>query len=182
MSVSGAAWVRWRVRLGFPVAAICLWFTRATPAALLAGAAIALVGLAIRASAAGYLRKGEELATSGPYARTRNPLYLGSLLLAMGFVVASRSWIVAVLVFGYFLAFYPFLMRREAAELRALHGRLFDEYARCVPLFWPRLRVRDSIGGANFSLQRYAHNREYQAAVGVVALLVALWALAVWRG
>lgn len=180
MSATELGWVRWRARLGFPLAAICLWFARPTPRSILAGAAIAVAGLAIRAAAAGHLRKGEAVAMSGPYARTRNPLYLGSTVLAMGFVAASRSWTVAVLVAVYYVAFYPFLMRREEAELRRLFGNVFDEYARRVPLFWPRLGG-EGAGGTRFSWVRYARNREYQVAMGVAALLAALWALSIWR-
>ena len=181
MSDAGLRWVRWRARLGFPLAAICLWFARPTPRSIVAGAALAVAGMAIRAAASGHLRKGEAVAMSGPYARTRNPLYLGSAVLAMGFVAASRSWMAAALVAAYYLALYPFLMRREEAELRARFGDVFDEYARRVPLFWPRLRGASSPGGVRFSWERYARNREYQVAMGVAALLAALWALSIWR-
>ena len=140
MSAAELRWVRWRARLGFPLAAICLYFARPLPGSILAGAAIALAGLAIRAAAAGHLQKSETVAMSGPYARTRNPLYFGSALMAAGFVIAGRSWIAAVLVAAYYLALYPFLMRREEAELRARFGNRFDEYTKRVPLFWPRLR------------------------------------------
>ena len=173
--------MRWRARLGFPLAAICLWLARPTLRSILTGAAIALAGLAIRAAAAGHLRKGETVAMSGPYARTRNPLYLGSALLAMGFVTASRSWAVAVLVAVYYLALYPFLMRREEAELRRRFGRLFNEYAKRVPLFWPRLRSAGGAGGARFSMAQYARNREYRVAMGMAALLAALWVISGWR-
>ena len=181
MSATELKWVRWRARLGFPLAAICLWLARPTPRWILAGAAIAVAGLAIRAAAAGYLRKGEAVAMSGPYARTRNPLYLGSALLAMGFVAASRSWAVAVLVAAYFLALYPFLMRREEAELRRRFGPPFNEYAKRVPLFWPRLRSEDGAGDTRFSWSQYARNREYQVAMGMAALLAVLWALSIWQ-
>jgi protein-S-isoprenylcysteine O-methyltransferase Ste14 len=137
--------------------------------------------LAIRAAAAGHLQKGETVAMSGPYARTRNPLYFGSALMAAGFVVASRSWIAAVLVASYYLALYPFLMRREEAELRARFGNSFDEYTKRVPLFWPRLRSEGGGIGAHFSWARYTRNREYQTTLGVVLLLAGLWALYVWR-
>ena len=118
---------------------------------------------------------------SGPYARTRNPLYFGSTLLAVGFVIASRSWIVAALVTAYYLALYPYLMLREERELRARFGSVFDDYAKRVPLFWPRLHAKDGASGSHFSWARYAHNREYQAAIGTAALLLGLWALSVWR-
>jgi protein-S-isoprenylcysteine O-methyltransferase Ste14 len=160
---------------------LSLWFARPTPRSIVLGAAIALAGLAVRAAAAGHLRKGETVAMSGPYAYTRNPLYLGSALLAAGFAAASRSWVVAVLVAAYYLAFYPFLMRREEAELRAGYGQMFEEYARRVPLFWPRLRPPSGAGGARFSVAQYGRNREYQAGIVVAAFLAALWALSIWR-
>jgi protein-S-isoprenylcysteine O-methyltransferase Ste14 len=181
MSGGGLKWVRWRARLGYPLAALCLWFARPSPASLLAGGAMALMGLAIRAYASGYLQKGERVAMSGPYARTRNPLYFGSAFLAGGFVIASRSWVAAILVAAYYLALYPFLMRREEGELSAHFGPAFDEYAKRVPLFWPSW----SSGGGNgerFSWSRYRRNREYQTAVGVALLLALLWGLYLWRG
>jgi protein-S-isoprenylcysteine O-methyltransferase Ste14 len=181
VSAAELRWVRWRARLGFPLAAICLWLARPSVEWVLAGAVMALAGLAVRAAAAGHLRKGETVAMSGPYARTRNPLYFGSALLAAGFVLASRSWVVAALVLVYYLAMYPFLMRREERELRARFGGEFDEYARRVPLFWPRLRAERAAGGTQFSWERYARNREYQTALGTAALLLGLWALSIWR-
>ena len=181
MSAAELRWVRWRAKLGFPLAAVCLWLARPTAESILTGAVIALLGSIIRAAAAGHLRKGETLAMSGPYARTRNPLYFGSALLAAGFIVASRSWIVATLVAAYYLAMYPFLMRSEERDLRARFGRVFDEYARRVPLFWPRLRTGSGTGGAQFSWTRYARNREYQTAMGTAAMLLGLWALSIWR-
>jgi protein-S-isoprenylcysteine O-methyltransferase Ste14 len=146
----------------------------------LAGVAIAAIGVIVRAAAAGHLRKGETVATSGPYARTRNPLYLGSALLAAGFVVASRSWTVAALVIAYYVALYPFVMRREEAELRARFGKEYDEYAARVPVFWPRFRSAGG-GGTRFSMAQYARNREYAVLVGIAALLAALWAISLWR-
>jgi steroid 5-alpha reductase family enzyme len=181
VSATDLTLVRWRARLGFPLAAVCLWFARPTPRSIVVGAAIAVAGVAIRAAAAGHLRKGETVAMSGPYARTRNPLYLGSAILAMGFVASSRSWVVAALVAAYYVALYPFLMRREEAEMRRKFGDVFDEYARRVPLFWPRLRGAARAGGTHFSWKNYARNREYQVAMGVAALLAALWALSIWR-
>jgi protein-S-isoprenylcysteine O-methyltransferase Ste14 len=99
-------WMRWRVRTGYPVAILFIFLASPTPMAILIGALVAGLGLAIRAYASGYLRKDRELATAGPYARTRNPLYLGSAILAAGFVVAGRSILGGVLVGVYFGVFY----------------------------------------------------------------------------
>jgi len=187
VSVPGWGWARWRAPLGYPLAVLCLWLAHPTLRWVLIGSAIAFLGLLVRAAAAGHLRKWQLLAVSGPYARTRNPLYFGSVLMAVGFALASRSWLAVTVVVAYFAVFYPMVMRREAAELRERYGEPYDAYARSVPLFWPRLRVNgtspssDSFGEAQFSLAQYVRNREYQAAVGFVVLFAAFAAMAMWR-
>jgi protein-S-isoprenylcysteine O-methyltransferase Ste14 len=149
---------------------------------LIIGGAVAIFGLAVRAFAAGYLRKNDVLATSGPYARTRNPLYFGSVFLAIGFSIASRSWIVAVLLGVYFSVFYTMTMRREGRSLAALHGAAFAEYASRVPLFWPGLRAANVGQKTKFSWSQYLRNREYRAAMGAAGAMALLWLLMRWRG
>ncbi len=176
--ISGEIWMRWRVRAGYPVALACWLLARPTAESLLVGAGLAGLGLLLRGAAAGYLRKGERLATSGPYAFTRNPLYLGSALLAAGFAVASHSWIAAAILAAYFALFYSAVMRREEQELRVRYGATFDDYAARVPLFWPRWTstTKSSIaGGTAFSWAVYRRNREYQALLGFLAGLALLW-------
>jgi steroid 5-alpha reductase family enzyme len=173
----------WRVRLGYPLALACFYLARPTAGTLLIGALIALIGLTFRGLAAGYLRKGQGLATSGPYAHTRNPLYFGSVILAGGFAVAANSWIAAVLIAAYLLAFYPAVMRREENEMRLAYGIAFDDYARSVPLFFPSHRKRIP-SAAPFSGAQYLRNREYQAAIGTAVALAILcarmWVRARW--
>jgi protein-S-isoprenylcysteine O-methyltransferase Ste14 len=181
MSVPGAGWTRWRAPLGYPTAALCLWLAHPTFLSALIGSALAIAGLLIRASAAGHLRKREALAHTGPYAHTRNPLYLGSSLMAAGFAVASRSWLAAGLLALYFGVFYAQVMRREESELRAQYGKAFDDYAAAVPLFWPRLRGGAAAGGTPFSFGQYMRNREYEAAIGVAVMIAVLLALTIWR-
>jgi hypothetical protein len=139
----------------------------------------------LRAAAAGHLHKGEELATSGPYAYARNPLYLGSALLAGGFAVAGRSWPSAIILAVYFVLVYAAVMRREEEELRAHYGAAFDDYAARVPLFLPRPKSRTtsgSRGGRRFSWSFYRRNREYEAALGFVAGVALLWLWMCLRG
>jgi protein-S-isoprenylcysteine O-methyltransferase Ste14 len=172
--LSGATnfWIRWRVRVGYPVGIAAFWFARPEWTWLVCGVGVALVGLLLRGYAAGHLRKHKELATSGPYAFTRNPLYLGSVLFAAGFSVASHSWISAALLAAYLAVFYPVVIRREQAELETLYGTAFREYAARVPAFWPRLTPATS-GGEQFSWAQYRKNREYEAAIGLaVAMLI----------
>jgi protein-S-isoprenylcysteine O-methyltransferase Ste14 len=172
---------RWRVRLGYPVAILVLWFARPIPSSVLWGALIGLLGLFIRARAAGHLHKQEVLTVTGPYAYTRNPLYFGSAILSAGAAVATHSWISAVILCVYFALFYSIVMRREEEELREHHGAAFDEYSKAVPLFFPQLApARLSFGrAASFSFAQYKKNHEYEAAIGFLLLLALL--LSMWR-
>jgi len=181
MSSAAAVFARWRVRLGYLVAVAVLWFARPDPASLAAGAAIGLVGLGIRAYAAGYLHKQELLTVTGPYAHTRNPLYFGSSLLAAGTAVATRSWIAAAVLLVYFAVVYSVVMRREEGELLVHHGAAFRAYADAVPLFFPRISPARLAGASpgRFSFAQYRKNHEYQAAFGYLLLLAAL--LIRWR-
>jgi hypothetical protein len=181
MNAPGPAWARWRAPLGYPTAALCLWLARPTFLSILIGSVVAVLGLLIRAAAAGHLRKREALAHTGPYARTRNPLYFGSALIAAGFVLSSRSWLVAGLLGLYFIVFYAQVMRREESELRQQYGRAFDDYAASVPLFWPRLRAKASPDRMRFSFAQYVRNREYHAAIGAALTITVLLVLAIWR-
>jgi protein-S-isoprenylcysteine O-methyltransferase Ste14 len=168
-------WMRWRVRTGYPVAVIFLLLAAPTPRSILIGGAVALLGILIRGASSGYLRKYEELATTGPYARTRNPLYFGSSLLALGFAIAGNSWIAGLLVVAYFAIFYAAVMRNEESDLRTRFGAVFDDYVVRVPLFVPRIFVpraesSPSLAGAKtFSWAQYRRNREYQALLGTIA-------------
>lgn len=181
MSTAGSFFVRWRVRLGYPLAIAVLYFSNPTPRSILLGALAGLIGLWVRAYAAGYLHKQEVLTVTGPYAYTRNPLYLGSAILALGAGIATRSWISSVILIVYFAVFYSIVMRREANELRLRHGASFEAYARAVPLFIPRLTAvklpGDSAG--SFSVSQYKKNHEWQAAAGFLFLLLVL--LVIWR-
>lgn len=174
-------WIRWRVRVGYPVGIAAFWFARPQLKWLICGVGIAICGLILRGYAAGHLRKHEQLAVTGPYAFTRNPLYLGSVLLAAGFSVASHSWISTLLLAAYLAIFYPVVIRREQAELRTLYGDAFVEYASQVPAFWPRLSPATA-STERFSWPLYQKNREYEAAIGLAVAMAILWILILWRG
>src|SRR2546428_4412962 len=181
MNAPGPAWARWRAPLGYPTAALCLWLARPASRSILVGSVVAALGLVMRAAAAGHLRKREALAHSGPYAHTRNPLYFGSALIAAGLAFARRSRLVAALLALYFCVFYAHVMRREESELREQYGKAFDNYAACLPLFLPRLRVKASPNGMPFSFAQYMRNREYHAAIAAALMIALLFALATWR-
>jgi protein-S-isoprenylcysteine O-methyltransferase Ste14 len=137
---------------------------------LVIGASISILGLAIRAWASGHIRKNAQLATSGPYAFTRNPLYLGSFLLGLGFTIASGRWLLGVLFAALFLGIYLPVMRVESSTMAELFGKDFEVYKRSVPLFFPRLTpFRENESAANrFDGTLYLRYREYRAALGLV--------------
>ena len=173
-------WSHQRVRVALPLALVFVYLTQPTPLTLSVGAAVASLGLLVRALAAGQLYKHEALVTSGVYGATRNPLYFGSAVMGAGFAVAAHSWMAGSLLVGYFAAFYPAAMRREEQRLRVRYGRPFEEYAARVPAFWPRPTTL-GCASAGFSWAVYRHNAEYQAATGVVLGIAALWVKALMR-
>lgn len=169
---------RWRVPLGFVAAAVLIIAARPHRLSLLVGLPLAVLGLAVRAAAAGHIRKNEVLATTGPYRFTRNPLYLGSAILALGLVIAAASWLLAVIAIAMLVGIYLPVIRREEQYLSQRFGAEFDAYAARVPRLWPRQPPRRRAEGKSFSLALYLQHREYHALLGflVIALvLVAKW-------
>lgn len=166
---------RIRVPLGFVFAVLYFWLARPTWRFIAFGAILTVPGLLIRALASGHVRKNEALATSGPYAYTRNPLYLGSLLIGVGFAVAARSWWVGAGLVVMFFAIYVPVIRAEEAFLRSKFPE-FEEYARRVPRMFPSLKQYSgpeaTSGGFSFDL--YRKHREYNALLGALAMLAAL--------
>lgn len=169
---------RIRVPLGFVFTAIFLWLAKPTAKSMLIGSVFIIPGLAIRALASGHVKKNEELTMTGPYAYTRNPLYLGSLVLTGGFAICARSWWIGAGLIVIFLAIYLPVIRGEEVFLNE-HFREFPEYARRVPRLLPKIRFSSSRTGT-FSWDLYWKHREYNAALGAAALMVALAAKLFW--
>ncbi len=164
---------RIRVPLGFLFAILYFWLAKPTWTSIAIGAAIAAIGVAIRAAAAGHVKKNRELTTTGPYAYTRNPLYLGSLIMAIGFGIASRNWWVAVVIVVLFLAIYVPVIRSEEEFLRSEFAG-FDEYCSNVPRLIPRVRAPGVTASGAFSKELYLRHREYNAMIGALAMIAAL--------
>src|SRR5580765_6283714 len=169
---------RIRVPLGFAFALLYFWLARPSWRSIAVGAVLIVPGLLVRALASGHVRKNEQLTTSGPYAYTRNPLYLGSLVLALGFVVASRSWWIAGVMILLFVVIYVPVIRSEETYLRNQFSG-FDEYARRVPRLVPRLTVQNS-GGVTFSKELYLKHHEYNALLGATATMLLLAGKLLW--
>jgi len=168
---------RIRVPSGFAFAALYLFLARPSAGSLVLGAVVIIPGLIIRALASGHVTKNEQLTTSGPYSHTRNPLYLGSLILALGFALVSRSWWIGAAIIFIFIAIYLPVISAEEAFLRQRFPD-FDEYALEVPRLWPRLGSFGNTG--KFSWDLYWKHREYNATVGAAAMLAALAAKILW--
>ncbi len=158
---------RYRVPLGFLFAAVFLIFARPEILTLIVGGAIALAGLFVRAWASGHIRKNQTLAVSGPYAYTRNPLYLGSFVLGIGFTMAAGVWWLGLVFIALFLGIYLPVMRVEASELTHIFGEEYQEYARRVPLFFPHFAAYNKSKN-KFDFDLYLRYREYQAALGLI--------------
>ena len=162
--------------LGFVFTAVFLWLARPTWRTLLASLLLVVPGVWLRGYASGYVKKNAELATTGPYAHTRNPLYLGSMLIAFGFAAAAASWIILVALAALFAAIYLPTILSEEAYLRE-HFAGFDAYARAVPRLLPRLTPAPGPSGAergSFSADLYRKHREYNALMGAGAIYLAL--------
>jgi len=173
---------RTRVPLGFAFAIAYFWFAVPSWASITLGAMLSLIGLAVRAIASGHIRKNAELATTGPYAYTRNPLYLGSVLMAVGFVVAARNWWIALGATIMFLVIYIPVIKAEEVYLRGIFPG-YAQYAANVPRLLPRLTAYRGANAAgdgsegglgSFSRELYLKHREYNAALGSGLMLGAL--------
>ena len=165
----GGTWFqRWRVPLGFLIAPVFILLAQPRLMTLAIGGAIGLAGVLLRAWASGYLRKNDELATAGPYAYTRNPLYVGSFLIGLGFTLAGGRWILALLFAVLFLGIYVPVMRVESRTLESIFGDQYRRYAAVVPMFVPRLTPFTDAARVEFDSRLYKRYREYQAALGFV--------------
>ena len=162
---------RRRVALGFLFAVAVVYFARPTWRWLAIGAAIAIVGQAVRLWAAGHLEKSREVTTSGPYRLTRHPLYLGSSIMAAGVAVGCRSWPVAIVVAAYMIATITAAIRSEEAFLRDRFGDAYDDYA----------SSRGPQAARRFSWERAWRNKEYRAIAGLLLFLAILAVRTAWR-
>ena len=171
---------RLRVPLGWAAGVVVLVLARPTPLSLALGLPLAALGELVRLWASGHIEKTKALATGGPYAHTRNPLYVGSLLMALGAVVAAASPWVTLAVAVYLLAFYPSVVREEAKFLAEKFGPDYAAWARDVPPFLPRITPAGP-RASRFDWARVRANREWRTALSlpvIILLLVVRWRLA----
>lgn len=164
MSEVSRSIARLRVPLGYALGVAAVWFASPTPRSLAIGAAIGALGEALRIWAAGHLEKGREVTHTGPYAITRHPLYAGSTIMGVGFVIAANSVVVAALVIVYLGVTISAAIRSEEAHLTDKFGGDYPAYRSGTASRAPR----------GFSFARAMKNREYRALLGFVVVLVLL--------
>ena len=182
---------RHRLIFGYAMCIVSLIFARRE--LFLPGIGLAVVGILWRIWSAGFIHKNQQVTMSGPYALTRNPLYLGSFLFGLGGMIAIRVWwLMAVYVVGFFAFYYP-TMRSEQAYLQGKFGDEFEAYRKRVPFFLPWKRpagggstpsrtnvpVREGVepppaGAGDFSFSSVIRNKEHRYALGSVAFLLIL--------
>jgi protein-S-isoprenylcysteine O-methyltransferase Ste14 len=174
---------RLRLPLGFVLAALYLVFgPRPTPLTLAVGGALALAGLAVRAWAAGHIVKNDRLATTGPYAHTRNPLYFGSFLIAAGFAIAAH-WSLLLVVVAFFALVYGPTIEKERVKISAMFPDAYERWEQNVPAFVPRptpWRDPSVVATERFSPALYMRHGEWKAALGFILALT--WLVLRMRG
>ena len=165
---------RWRVRAGTLGVLGVIIFARPTWKPLLAGFGLSLLGLGLRTWAAGHLKKEKVLAVSGPYRRTRNPLYLGSLLIGVAMAVGAWSWGAAAILAAYFLVFYPVVINEERKKMKSLFPVEYETYRKRVPLFFASFRKAPAYQSSPFSRALYRKNKERRALIGTIIFWIVL--------
>lgn len=158
-----------RLPLGFAFGIAYLIWARPTPLTLAVGGGIALIGLLVRAWASGHISKNQQLAVTGPYAHTRNPLYFGSFLIGAGFAIAAH-WGLLLVVIAFWALVYAPTMERERVNIRGRFPDAYDRYSANVPAFMPRVTPwRDEASEkGGFSSALYMKHGEWKAAITYV--------------
>lgn len=171
-----ATWARVARRIRVPVSFLAamayVWLAHPSWPSLIIGTLVMIPGLALRAFASGHVQKDKQLTTTGPYAYTRNPLYLGSLIMAAGFAIAARNWWIVALMLLVFILIYGPVIAGEERFLRQTFPE-YEDYVRSVPRILPRLTAYRNQRN-EYSSARYWKHREYQASLGCLAMLAIL--------
>jgi protein-S-isoprenylcysteine O-methyltransferase Ste14 len=156
----------WRVRAGLIGVILVVILAKPDLLSLLRGLAVCILGLLLRMWAAGHLRKQKELTISGPYMYTRNPLYLGNLIIGFGIVIASRSLWGLCIFMAYFLLFYPLVIHTEKERMKTLFPVEYEKYRKKTPLFLPSMRPFSTLNKNRFSWKTFRENKEWRAIFG----------------
>jgi len=165
---------RWRVRAGFIGLILAIILAKPNLPSFLVGIGVCSLGLLIRTWSSGHLRKEKELAISGPYRYTRNPLYLGNFVIGISIVIVSRSWWILGIFTVYFLLFYPLVIKKEKQRMKELFPREYDEYKKKAPPFFPSWKPFLFSGKNRFSWKLFRKNKEWRALIGALLFWLVL--------
>lgn len=167
---------RWRVRAGFVCLILTIILSKPTLSSLLGGMGLCLLGLLLRAWGSGHLKKEKELAISGPYRFTRNPLYLANFIIGTSVVFASQSlWMIGIFIV-YFIVFYSVALKRDREKMKELFPGEYEKYKKKVPFFIPSFKSPSSSNQNSFSWKLYKKNKEYRALLGGLVFWLIMWA------
>ncbi len=165
---------RWRVAWGYAAAVLLLVLARPSPGSILAGLPLVVLGEGLRVLANGALIKDRELTTWGIYSHLRHPLYTGSFLIGLGFIIMAWHLILGAGMLVFFLLLYRRTVVREEEKMAHRFGPAYRDWAERVPRFVPRRFVPAEIA-ADFRFSRARANREQQGVLGVLAVTMVLW-------
>lgn len=157
---------RWRVRAGLIGGILAVIFSKPNLTSLLGGIGVCSLGILLRTWASGHLKKEKELIVSGPYQYTRNPLYLGNLIIGVSIAIASRSWLIFCIFIAYFLLFYPLVIKEEKQRMKNLFPCEYEAYKKNAPLFFPSWKHFLHSERNRFSWKLYQKNKEWRALLG----------------
>ncbi len=164
----------WRVRTSLFGIVLAVILSKTNISSILWGIGVTLLGLVVRGWACGHLRKEKELTVSGPYRYTRNPLYLGNLIIGIGVVIGAQSlWILAYFVV-YFCIFYPVAIIQEREKMKRLFSKEYEDFSRDVSLFFPFLKHSPPHVSRKFDWRLYKANKESRALIGALVFWAAL--------
>ncbi len=164
-----------RVLMAWLGAPLLIFYSNISDASYLWGALLMVLGEGVRLGALCFVdRKGAQLSMSGPYALTRNPLYVGNFLLGLGVIVICANWILAVIFLAGFTIMYLGTIRNEETELQGRFGAVYGDYCKNVPRFFPRLTPYQAPEKTSFDWKRIFRHHEYVTVLGVALLLCAI--------
>lgn len=167
-----------KLRLPFSYVMALLLIVFANKPLVIWGLVFVVAGVATRFWAAGHIVKSRNLSKSGPYAFTRNPLYLGSFLSALGTAIMVHNWWLLGIFLAGFAVFYGCTIRSEEEFLGGRYGEEFALYKKRVPIFFPRLIPDGTVRESKFSWQRAIRNGEYKSFICTVVVIGLIFAVA----
>lgn len=164
--------IKYRAFIGIVCLLVLLYLAAPTPTSTAIGFFFIIAGMFFRAWASGYINKDNELATKGPYALTRNPLYFGNFVLGLGIAIAGNNIASYAIFIAYYFLFFPFLMALEHKRLKKKFGASYEQWAEKSHSFFPKLKkVKDS----DFNISYYMQNKEYRVlyfSLFIIAIMI----------